>query len=115
MKYNYFNAILISCCLILFCSHSVFAITLQQAKQQGLVGEAKNGFIAAVKPSNNTAVTHLINTVNKHRKETFQTISQSHDLPLNIIKQRAYHKAIEKTQVGNFYQNNQGSWQKKQP
>jgi hypothetical protein len=90
-------------------------MTLQQAKQQGLVGEAKNGFIAAVKPSNNTAVTHLINTVNKHRKETFQTISQSHDLPLNIIKQRAYHKAIEKTQVGNFYQNNQGSWQKKQP
>lgn len=113
MKSTFINTALLGSYLLLFSSSPVLAITLLQAKQQGLVGETNTGFIAAIKPSNTPAVNRLIRSVNSHRQETYQAISQSHDLPLNTVKQRAYHKAIEKTQVGHFYQNNHGSWQKK--
>ncbi|OBU28906.1 hypothetical protein AYY22_12180 [Photobacterium kishitanii] len=106
--------IILSCYLIsLLFSHSVFAINLQQAKQQGLVGEAKNGFIAVIKLDNNADIHHLVTTVNNHRQNTYHAISQSHDLSLIEVKQRAYHKAIEKTQPGNFYQDSNGAWKKK--
>lgn len=107
---------LLSCWLLLsLFSSSALAITLQQAKQQGLVGEANNGLIAAIKPNNNSTINHLIISVNNHRKETYQAISQSHSLSLslNIIKLRAYHKAIEKTQSGHFYQDSGGAWKQK--
>ena len=105
---------LLSCWLLLsLFSSSALAITLQQAKQQGLVGEANNGLIAAIKPNNNSTINHLIISVNNHRKETYQAISQSHSLSLNIIKLRAYHKAIEKTQSGHFYQDSDGAWKQK--
>lgn len=105
--------IILSCCLISSFSHSALAINLQQAKQQGLIGEAKNGFIAVIKSDNNADINHLITTVNNHRKDTYHAISLSHNLSLLEVKQRAYHKAIEKTQPGNFYQDNTGSWKKK--
>ncbi|PST94216.1 DUF1318 domain-containing protein [Photobacterium sp. NCIMB 13483] len=113
MKSSSLYAVLLGGYLLLFNSSTVLAITLQQAKQQGLVGETNTGFIAAIKSSNNADVSRLINSVNSHRQETYQAISQSHDLSLSTVKQRAYHKAIEKTQAGHFYQNSHGSWQKK--
>lgn len=104
---------ILSCCLFSLFSHSALALNLQQAKQQGLVGEAKNGFIAVIKSDYNADVNQLITTVNTHRKQTYHAISQSHNLPLIDVKLRAYRKAIERTQPGNFYQNSAGSWQKK--
>lgn len=105
--------IIFSCCLLSVFSSSAFAINLQQAKQQGLVGETREGFVATIKQNKNEDVKQLITTVNNHRKEMYLTISQSHDLSLIDVKRRAYRKAIEKTQLGNFYQNSAGSWQKK--
>ncbi|MEC6830603.1 YdbL family protein [Photobacterium toruni] len=99
--------------LLCLFSPSALAITLQQAKQQGLVGEANNGLIAAIKPNNNTTINQLIISVNNHRQKTYQAISQSHSVSLNTIKLRAYHKAIEKTQSGHFYQDSRGSWKMK--
>ncbi|MEC6797976.1 YdbL family protein [Photobacterium sp. S4TG1] len=113
MKSTSLCAVLLGGYLLLFNTSPVFAITLQQAKQQGLVGETNTGFIAAIKPTKNPDVNRLINSVNNHRQKTYRTISQSHDLPLSTIKQQAYKKAVEKTQTGHFYQNNQGAWKKK--
>ncbi|MCP4954158.1 YdbL family protein [Photobacterium aquimaris] len=105
--------IIFSCCLMALFSHSALALNLQQAKQQGLVGEANNGFIAIVNANHRADVSQLIKTVNNHRQNTYNTISQSHDLSLIDVKQRAYFKAVEKTQRGNYYQDSDGTWRKK--
>ncbi|SMY33910.1 hypothetical protein PMAL9190_01369 [Photobacterium malacitanum] len=105
--------IIFSCCLLALFSHSALALNLQQAKQQGLVGEANNGFIAVINATHRTDVSQLIKTVNNHRQNTYNAISQSHDLSLIDVKQRAYLKAIEKTQSGNYYQDSDGGWRKK--
>ncbi|SMY34781.1 YdbL family protein [Photobacterium andalusiense] len=105
--------IIFSCCLMALFSDSALALNLQQAKQQGLVGEANNGFIAVINANHRADVSQLIKTVNNHRQNTYNAISQSHDLSLIDVKQRAYFKAVEKTQLGNYYQDSDGTWQKK--
>ncbi|NAW88180.1 YdbL family protein [Photobacterium halotolerans] len=98
--------------MLLFCAHA-FAIDLQQAKAQGLVGEANNGYIAALAPSPSAEVRQLIQTVNSERKESYQRIAVSHGLTLPEVSRLAYKKAIEKTESGHFYQSPSGLWVKK--
>lgn len=107
------STILSALLLVTFFSHSAFALTLQQAKQQGLVGETRTGFIATIDPPAPAKVKQLINRVNNQRKTTYNSISKSNNISLSIVQQRAYQKAVQKTQAGHFYQNSAGKWQRK--
>ncbi|QUJ70368.1 YdbL family protein (plasmid) [Photobacterium sp. GJ3] len=98
--------------IFLFCAN-VLAIDLQQAKAQGLVGEANNGYLAPVTLSPSTDVRQLIQQVNNDRKESYQRIAVSNGLTLAEVARLAYQKAVEKTESGHFYQNPSGLWVKK--
>ncbi|MDO6707027.1 YdbL family protein [Photobacterium sp. 1_MG-2023] len=104
--------LLIYIAIFLFCAH-VFAIDLQQAKAQGLVGEANNGYLAPVTLSPSSEVRQLIQQVNIDRKESYQRIAVSNGLTLSEVARLAYQKAVEKTESGHFYQNPSGLWVKK--
>ncbi|KDM89918.1 YdbL family protein [Photobacterium galatheae] len=98
---------------ILFFCANVLAIDLQQAKAQGLVGEANTGYVAAVTLSPSTEVRQLIQQVNTERKESYQRIAVSHGLTVSEVSRLAYKKAIDRTEPGHFYQNASGLWVKK--
>ncbi len=95
--------------LLLICEPA-FALDLQTAKAQGLVGETATGYLAPIKAT--PEVQQLVNTINSKRKKAYQQIAQRNGTQLSAVEQLAGQKAIEKTPPGQFVNSN-GSWQKK--
>ena len=101
----------ISMLLVLACAAPVFALSLQEAKQQGLVGEQPNGYLGVVK-NNSSAVSALVKNINTKRKNAYQGIAQKNGTPLDAIEKLAGRKAINKTPKGQYVKNASGSWVK---
>jgi len=92
---------------------SVWAIELADAKAQGLVGEANNGYIAVVKQPASADVKALVNEVNTKRKALFQRAANKTGISTSQVSDRSYELAVEKTARGHYYQNTAGDWVKK--
>jgi len=92
-------------------SFSVLALTLQDAKSQGLVGEMPDGYLGAIK--NNAHVTSLVTTVNKKRKDLYISLARKNKITLSQVSSLAGKKAIQKTSIGNYIKNDKGQWIKK--
>ncbi|MGB5397316.1 MAG: YdbL family protein [Gammaproteobacteria bacterium] len=107
MKYIF--AIITTCMLLI--AQPAFAIDLQTAKDQGLVGETPSGYLAAVH-SPSADVTSMMNSVNAQRKEKYQEIATRNNTSLEAVELLAGKKAIEKSAPGSYIQIN-GAWQKK--
>ena len=103
-----FTAILI--CLFL---QPAWAIDISSAKEQGLVGEANTGYLAAVKTPASAEVNALIAEVNAKRKAEFEATAQKTGTTLLQVANRFYELAIERTAAGNYYQDAAGNWKKK--
>ncbi|TMO64236.1 YdbL family protein [Pseudoalteromonas aurantia] len=89
---------------------SAFALTLNSAKSQGLVGETSSGYLALV--SQNAQAQTLINSVNAKRKSKYQQLAQKNNLSLAQVETLAGKKAVEKTASGHFIKV-KGKWIKK--
>jgi len=87
-----------------------FALDLQAAKAQGLVGETLTGYLAPVKAT--PEVQQLVKTINTKRKAQYIKIAQRNGTSLQAVEQLAGKKAIEKTPPGQFIKTG-GDWQKK--
>ncbi|MCF6435867.1 MULTISPECIES: YdbL family protein [Pseudoalteromonas] len=89
---------------------SAWALSLDSAKNQGLVGETASGYLAAV--SSNAQVQALIDDVNAKRKAKYQQLAKKNGISLSQVEALAGKKAIEKTAKGHYVKVN-GSWVKK--
>lgn len=100
--------------LLMTVSLSVFALGLDDAKAQGLVGEKASGYLG-VPNSQDVApeVIDLIKSVNNKRKAKYMEIAAKNNLKPADVAKLAYDKAVKKTHAGNFYQTKDGSWVKK--
>ena len=87
-----------------------FALDLQTAKSQGLVGETLTGYLAPVKAT--PEVQELVKTINAKRKAQYKKIAQRNKTSLQAVEQLAGKKAIEKTPPGQFIKTDDG-WRKK--
>ena len=105
-----FNVILLSLIASLFIANAAFALSLTEAKQQGLVGEQITGYLGTVTATPETNA--LVKDINSKRKKKYQEIAQRNGTSLESVEQLAGKTAIEKTPAGQFV--NMGSgWQKK--
>ncbi|PLY02254.1 MAG: DUF1318 domain-containing protein [Desulfuromonas sp.] len=98
-------------CVLVFLAVPVLAIELQDAKEQGLVGETPQGYLEAV-VSPNAEVKELLADINGKRKEKYQEIAAKNEIGLDKVEQLAGEKAIEKTPPGQYVKTGKG-WQKK--
>lgn len=92
---------------------NAWAIDLQSAKAQGLVGEAKSGYLAAVKSPASAEVKALIAEVNAKRKARFQDTANKTGTTLAQVSNRFYELAVQKTASGHYYQDKSGRWVRK--
>lgn len=88
-----------------------WAINLQDAKAQGLVGEQPNGYLGLVKAS--PAAEALMKDINTKRKKAYQAIAQRNKTKLNVVETLAGKKAINRTPRGQYIKNAAGKWVKK--
>ncbi len=92
---------------------TAWAIDLDSAKSQGLVGEGNNGYLAAVKTPASAEVRALIQEVNGKRRAEFERTAASTGATLEQVALRFYELAVQRTAPGNYYQDPSGRWQKK--
>ena len=99
--------------LLMFAFQSAWAIDIHTAKDQGLVGEATSGYLAAVKSSPSAEVRALISEVNAKRKAQFERASSNAGATMQQVQHRFYQLAVQKTASGHYYQDSNGRWQTK--
>ena len=97
--------------LMAIMSFSAFALDLQSAKKQGLVGEMTSGYLGAVVKNADTA--KLVKQVNGKRKQLYMNLAKKNKISVKQVAALAGEKAIKKTAKGNYVQNAQGKWVKK--
>lgn len=102
---------LITAIFSLFLALSAHALTLQEAKNTGVIGELPSGYLGMIKES--PEVYELMVSVNIKRLEHFESIAKQNKLPVEQVAALAGKKFIEKTVAGYFIQNSAGQWVKK--
>ena len=99
--------------ILLLTSATVWAIDIHSAKDQGLVGEARSGYLAAVETPASADVQALIADVNAKRRAQFERAASRTNTTLAQVSNRFYELAVQRTARGHFYQDAQGRWVRK--
>lgn len=87
------------------------ALTLNEARAQGRVGETLSGYLAPLKQDKETLV--LVNQINAARSENYQQLADSNNLPVDEVAKMAGQKLVSRAQPGEYVQGLNGKWLKK--
>lgn len=90
-----------------------WALSLDEAKSKGFVGETPSGYLASVSPSPNNETQRLIHEINTKRKVAYKDIATKAGVTLNIIEIRIGQRLYDAAPKGAFLQNQQGHWVQK--
>ncbi len=90
------------------------AVTLQEAKDQGLVGERRDGYVGLVAGGGADAgVRALVSEVNAERRARYEQIARDNGIPVEQVAALAWERAVRATRPGHYYQNDGGRWVRK--
>jgi len=98
---------------LLLILQNAWAIDIRGAKEDGLVGEANTGFLAAVHVPASAEVRALIADVNAKRRARFDATARKTGATISQVAHRFYELAVQRTAPGNYYQDSGGNWKKK--
>ena len=87
------------------------ALTLDEAKAAGHVGETPAGYIAVV--GGGPGVQDLVDSVNARRRIRYQEIANSEGAPLAAVEQLAGARLIDRASPGQIVMNASGAWVRK--
>ena len=103
------NRVILLGCLLL--SPEIMALTLDQARQQGRVGETLSGYIAAVRQDAETQA--LVKQINDGRSKQYALLAEQNNLSANDVARIAGQKLIERAKPGEYVRGINGQWLKK--
>ncbi|MGB1237422.1 MAG: YdbL family protein [Pseudomonadales bacterium] len=104
----------LSTLLIALCfSATSWALSLGDAKAQGLVGETSQGYIASVTNAPNSAVKALVSTINQKRKAAYQSRAAKAGVSLDVMAKRVAQRLQQKAAKGSYFRNASGKWVRK--
>jgi uncharacterized protein YdbL (DUF1318 family) len=87
------------------------ALSLDEAKAQGLVGERMDGYLGPVQNTPETVA--LVRDINQQRRAEYEKIAAGNGQPVAVVQSLAAQKAYAKTPTGFYIQDNSGAWVKK--
>ncbi|EBY0153612.1 DUF1318 domain-containing protein [Salmonella enterica subsp. enterica serovar Agama] len=90
---------------------SVWALTLDEARTQGRVGETLNGYLVALK--NDAETQKLVLDINHARRASYQLLADSNHLPVDEVAKMAGQKLVERARPGEYVQGINGKWMRK--
>lgn len=92
-------------------SNPLWALTLDDAKANGLVGEQTDGYVGVVISS--TEAESLVTEINNKRKDAYSNIAEKNGITIKKVAELAGKKLIEKLPEGQLYKAPDGTWVKK--
>ena len=90
-----------------------WALSLEEAKAQGWVGERPDGLLGVVKPDAPDEVRELVDRINARRLEKYAEIAKKRGVPVDAVAVIAGRKLIEKTPPGWYVMDEKGNWYRK--
>lgn len=103
------KALLLLAMLIL--TPPAFALTLEEARQQGRVGETLSGYLAPIAQDSETLT--LVKDINAARAESYQQVADSNHLPVDDVAKMAGEKLVARARPGEYVRGLNGQWLKK--
>ena len=102
----------LSAVLVLGLAGGAFAMDLDAAKRQGLVGERPDGYIGAVVGGRGD-VQALVKDINNRRRAQYQAIAQRNGTSLSAVEQVVGQKLISRAAPGEYVMTPGGQWVRK--
>ncbi|MGH1462073.1 MAG: YdbL family protein [Neptuniibacter sp.] len=91
----------------------VWAISKDEAKAKGLIGEQSNGYLGIVTASPNADLKTLVNTINNKRKAAYVKSASKAGVERNVFEARMGQRLQDKTPAGQYIKLPNGKWKKK--
>lgn len=92
-------------------SASAMALTLDDARTQGRVGETYNGYLVALKADTETQM--LVKRINESRNKSYQQLAMKNNLPVAEVEKLAGQKLVAKAKPGEYIRGINGMWLQK--
>lgn len=93
-------------------SSSAFALDVQSAKAQGLVGEQTDGYLGIPNPPGSDEVQRLVADTNLKRRAHYQEIASSNGTSLEAVQELAGQKLVQSAKSGEYVRGSDGVWTK---
>jgi len=90
---------------------SAFALDLETARAEGLIGEVDNGYIA-IPPKAGDKAAELVKTVNEQRLEVYTDIAKKNGISVEATGQRTFEKRYPDFPAGTWVKM-KGEWSQK--
>lgn len=87
------------------------ALTLNEARAQGRVGETLSGYIAPRQQDAETLA--LVSRINAARTESYQRLADSNNLPVDEVAKMAGQKLVTRARPGEYVRGINGRWLRK--
>lgn len=97
---------------LLVASQLSFALTLDEARSKGLLGENASGYVEMT-PRADASSQDLMDDINAKRRAKYQSIANEQNTALENIEKIAGEKITAKLPAGQFYKDASGKWNKK--
>ena len=89
------------------------ALSLEEAKEKGWLGERPDGYLGKVTTDLPQEAVELMKEVNGKRKEIYKKIAEKNGTDLKSVQALAGEKAQKKTKTGNYILQPDGEWSPK--
>ncbi|MDF7630372.1 YdbL family protein [Erwiniaceae bacterium L1_55_4] len=90
---------------------SAWALTLDEARQQGRVGETLSGYVAARQQDDETQA--LVKRINDGRMQQYQRVAQQNNLSTSEVARIAGEKLVSRAGSGEYVRGINGQWLRK--
>lgn len=97
---------------LLVASQLSFALTLDEARDKGMLGENASGYVELT-PRGDASAQAVMDDINSKRKAKYQSIAKQQNTSLGNIEKIAGEKITSKLPAGQFYKDASGKWNKK--
>ncbi|MXP57579.1 YdbL family protein [Pantoea sp. Taur] len=97
--------------LVLLLVPSAWAMTLDEARQQGRVGETLSGYVAARQQDDETLA--LVKRINDGRMQQYQRVAQQNNLSTSEVARIAGEKLVSRAGSGEYVRGINGQWLRK--
>ncbi len=89
------------------------ALTLGEAKEQGLLGETNGGYVASPGATASGEVRALADQINKARREAYARSATEAGVSRDVIEARMAQRLFDRADSGDYVQDAQGAWIRK--
>ncbi|MCC4040585.1 YdbL family protein [Escherichia coli] len=105
------RTLLIMVWIIGLMSSSAMALTLNEARSQGRVGETLNGYLVALETDAETQA--LVRDINEARNRSYQHLAKQNNVSTDEIAKLAGQKLVARAKPGEYVQGINGKWLRK--